>query len=243
MNTQKTKNIKREYKKWFSPHLQRNMEFLIFGHEGSPVLFFPTRMARFYDYENWGIIKAMEEKILSGKVQVYCLDSVDDKSLYCKTIPPAERIKRHSQFEKYLLDEVIPFIKEQNKNPDMISAGCSLGAYHAVNLAFRHPFLFKKVMGISGRYDLTIHLEFFDDLFEGYWDENIYFNMPSQYIPNLTDEELIRELQNLEIIFVVGKDDAFLENNRRLSESLKKKNIPNTLHLVDGEAHKASYWG
>ena len=41
----------REYHKQFSQHLQRDMELLIFGHGGRAVLFFPTRMARFYDYE------------------------------------------------------------------------------------------------------------------------------------------------------------------------------------------------
>jgi esterase/lipase superfamily enzyme len=239
----KTKKIKREYKKWFSSHLKRDMELLIFGHAGSPVLFFPTRKARFYDYEDWGVIEAMEEKILSGKVQVYCLDSVDEESFYCKHITPAERMRRHSQFEKYLLDEVIPFIRQRNKNPGLISAGCSLGAYHAVNFAFRHPRLFKKVIGLSGRYDLSLQLEFFDDLFEGYWDEDIYFNMPGQYIHNLTNEEMIGALQNLDIIFSIGIEDAFFENNLQLSRSLKEKNIPNILHILEGEAHKARYWG
>ena len=242
-STRKPKKIKRQYKKWFSPHLQRDMELLIFGHEGTPVLLFPTRMARFYDYEDWGVIEAMEEKIFSGKIQVYCLDSVDEQSFYCKSIPPAERMKRHTHFEKYLLDEVIPFIRKQNKNPDIVSAGCSLGAYHAVNLAFRHPRLFKKVIGMSGRYDLTVQLEFFDDLFDGYWDKDIYFNMPGQYIHNLTNDDSIRALQNLDIIFAIGVEDAFLENNLQLSNSLKEKNISNILHLLEGEAHKARYWG
>ena len=69
--------MKREYVKWYSPCLQREMELLVFGDAGSPVLFFPTRMGRFYDYENWGLIKALEEKIVSGKNQLYCLDSID----------------------------------------------------------------------------------------------------------------------------------------------------------------------
>ncbi|MBC7886704.1 MAG: esterase family protein [Ferruginibacter sp.] len=233
----------REYKKWFSPHLQRDMELLVFGDEGSPLIFFPTRMARFYDYEDWGVIEAMKEKILAGKIQVYCIDSIDEESFYCKNIHPAERMKRHMQFEKYLVDELLPFIGKQNINPEMISAGCSLGAYHAVNLAFRHPRFFKKVIGMSGRYDLTLQLEFFNDLFEGYWDEDIYFNMPGQYIHNLMDGELREALQHLEIILGVGVEDAFLENNLQLSKSLHEKNIRNTLHLQEGEAHKARYWG
>jgi esterase/lipase superfamily enzyme len=200
-------------------------------------------MARFYDYEDWGVINAIRDKIESGMVQVFCVDSVDEQSFYSKELPPPERIKRHAAFEKYILEELYPFIRYMNSNPQVIAAGCSFGAYHAVNLAFRHPSLFKKVMGISGRYDLTVKLEYFADLLDGYQDDNIYYNMPSKFIPNIQDEHLLDELRKLEIIFVVGKDDAFLENNLFLSEQLLQKHIPNILHLMEGEAHKPKYWG
>lgn len=236
-------NVNREHHQWFSPYLQRDMELLIFGHSGDPVLFFPTRTARFYDYEDWGVIDALEDKISNGLIQVYCVDSVDDESFYCKTISPAERILRHNKFENYMLYEVMPFAKQRNNNARFISAGCSLGAYHAVNIAFRHPQLFKKVIGMSGRYDLTHKMNFFEDLFEGYWDENIYFNMPGQYIPNMYCENQIAALRKLEIILVIGIEDAFLENNLELSKSLTHKDIRNTVYYQEGEAHKACYWG
>jgi esterase/lipase superfamily enzyme len=219
------------------------MELLAFGNSGSPVLFFPTRMARFYDYEDWGVINALRGKIDAGAIQIYCIDSIDKESFYCKEISPTQKIKRHFEFEKYILSEVLPLIKSQNNHPDIISAGCSFGAYHAVNIAFRHPDLFKKVIGISGRYDLTVKLEFFDDLLDGYHDEDVYFHMPSKYLPNISNPHLIDSLRRLEIILIVGKEDAFLENNLFLSEQLSQKHIPNTLHLMEGEAHKPKYWG
>jgi esterase/lipase superfamily enzyme len=219
------------------------MELLAFGDSGSPVLFFPTRMARFYDYEDWGVINALRGKIDAGAIQIYCIDSIDKESFYCKEISPTQKIKRHFEFEKYILSEVLPLIKSQNNHPDIISAGCSFGAYHAVNIAFRHPDLFKKVIGISGRYDLTVKLEFFDDLLDGYHDEDVYFHMPSKYLPNISNPHLIDSLRRLDIILIVGKEDAFLENNLFLSEQLSQKHIPNTLHLMEGEAHKPKYWG
>lgn len=235
--------INREYHKWYSPYLQRDMELLIFGDEGSPVLFFPTRTARFYDYEDWGVVDALHDKIASGKIQLFCLDSIDEESFYCKNIVPKERIKRHNEFEQYLLHELIPFVHQRNDDHELVSAGCSLGAYHAVNLAFRNPLLFKKVIGMSGRYDLTLQMNYFEDLFEGYWDENIYFNMPGQYVHNIQTGEQIAELQRLQIILVIGIKDAFLQNNIELSRSLTDRNITNTLCFQEGEAHKARYWG
>lgn len=51
--------MKREYHKWYSSNLEKEMELLVFGHSGAKVLFFPPRMGRFFDYENWRVIKAL----------------------------------------------------------------------------------------------------------------------------------------------------------------------------------------
>lgn len=237
-----TQPMRREYHKWFSPSLQRDMELLIFGHAGDPILFFPTRTARFYDYENWQVIDAVRRKIEAGQIQVYCLDSVDKESFYARQLHPAERILRHLQYEKYILTEVLPLVQLINPHRTIVAAGCSLGAWHAANLAFKFPHLFHKFIGLSGRYDLTITLEHFEDLFEGHRDQNIYFNMPSQYIPNLSEPGIIQQLRALEIVFVVGEKDVFLENNLALSNAFWSKDIVNALHLFDGESHKARYW-
>lgn len=234
--------MKREYHKWYSQHLGREMELLIFGHAGEPVIFFPTRTARFYDYENWQVIDALKKKIDNGSIQVFCLDSVDKESFYAKDVPPCERISRHLKYENYVLTDVLGLVQLINPHTTVVAAGCSLGAYHAANLAFKYPHLFHKVVGLSGRYDLTTSMEHFDDLFEGYRDENIYYNMPAQFIPNLSDPGLIAQLRTLEIILVVGENDVFLENNRTLSNGLWSKGIWNALHLWDGESHKARYW-
>jgi len=196
--------MNREYHTWFSANLQREMELLVFGHAGDPVLFFPTRTAHFYDYEDWLVIEALRRKIEAGSIQVYCLDSVDKESFYSKHLPPPERILRHLQYERYILHEVLDLVRSKNPRPTIVAAGCSLGAYHAANLAFKYPHLFHKMVGLSGRYDLTTSMEHFDDLFDGYRDENVYYNMPGQFIPNLSDEDLIRQLKAMEIIFVGG---------------------------------------
>lgn len=218
------------------------MELLVFGHAGDPVLFFPTRTAHFYDYEDWLVIEALRRKIEAGSLQIYCLDSIDKESFYAKDIPPSERITRHLQYERYVLQEVLDLVKKKNANRTFIAAGCSLGAYHAANLAFRYPALFHKMVGLSGRYDLTTSMEHFEDLFEGYRDENVYYNMPGQFIPNLRDEHFIKLMKAMEIVFVVGEDDVFLENNRAISNALWNKGIWNALNIWDGESHKARYW-
>lgn len=237
-----TKPLHRKYQNWYSPNLQREMELLVFGHAGKPVLFFPTRTARFYDYEDWKVIDALAPQIMRGELQIICLDSADKESFYDKNLHPSERIKRHELFERYILTEVMPFVKQLNPNPYLISAGCSLGAYHAVNLAFRHPHLFKKVVGMSGRYDITITLPFFQDLLEGYVDELVYLHQPTQYLPHIHSEQSLRQIKKLDIIIAVGEEDAFLQNNLLLDKILTEKEIKHAFYLWKGEAHKAQYW-
>jgi len=232
----------KEYHKWFSPNLQRDMELMIYGHAGARVIFFPTRTARFYDYEGWGVIGALQEHIEKGWLQIYCVDSIDQESFYCFWAHPRGRILRHLQYEQYIIQEVLPLTRLINNNMFMIATGCSLGAYHAINIAFKYPQYFGKVVGMSGRYDLTAYSGTFRDLLDGYHDEDVYFSMPTQYLPNLHDPHHLKELRRMEVILAIGKEDAFLENNKHLSHHLWEKGIWHGLHIWDGEAHSARYW-
>lgn len=232
----------RAYHNWLSPALGRRMELLVFGEAGARVLFFPTRRARFFDYENWGVVEALRPKIEAGQLQLYCVDSIDGESLYCPGKHPAERIQRHLQYERYILDEVVPLTRQLNPHICLMAAGCSMGAYHAVNLAFRHPDLFGKVVGLSGRYDLTQPMASFRDLFQGYVDEAVYLNTPNRFIPQLDHDFYLAHLRRLDITLAVGNDDAFLNNNLVLSQQLQEKHIDHQLHIWAGEAHTPLAW-
>lgn len=234
--------MKREYHRWHSTHFSRDMELLVFGHGGARVIVFPTRVGRFFDYENWGMVAAVSEKIEQGHLQLYCLDSVDDESFYCNWSRREDRIKRHQQYEQYVLEEVLPFSERINPNPYLIAHGCSLGAYHALNISLRHPERFHKTVSFSGRYDLNTNIGSYRDLFDGYHDEQIYFHNPSHYVPNLHHEEQLNVLRRLEIIIVSGQEDVLLENNIKLSEALWSKGIGHRFEVWEGEAHRSRYW-
>src|SRR5581483_11434627 len=96
--------VNREYHRWYSPLLGRDMELLLFGHAGARVLVFPPSMGRFYDWEDRGMIAALQPHLDNGWVQLYCVDSVDAESWYNQAIAPAERARRHSQYDQYLVD-------------------------------------------------------------------------------------------------------------------------------------------
>ncbi len=232
----------REYHNWFSPNLNRDMELLIFGHAGARVLVFPTRRGRFYEYEELGLIAAVADQIENGWLQLYCVDSVDHESIYNRAVHPHDRIRRHGQYEQYILNEVLPLSRLKNPQPFMISHGCSLGAYHALNIAFRHPQWFGKVVAFSGRYDLSAPVAEFRGLFDDYYDEDIYFNNPNHFLPNLNDDALLNQLRRMQIVLTIGAEDPFLGSNIALSEALQAKQVAHELHVWNGRAHQADDW-
>jgi esterase/lipase superfamily enzyme len=234
--------MNREYYKWLSPNLEREMEMLVFGHAGAKVLVFPSRGGRFYEYENLRIPQALSQKISNGELQLFCVDSIDSESFYCFWAAPQGRIQRYLQFEKYVLEEVLPFMEEHNSDPFVIAHGCSLGAFHAANIAFRHPELFRKLVAFSGRYSLCDPIEDFSDLFDGYYDEHVYFNTPTHFLPNLESPEILSNIRQMDIVMTIGEDDPFRENNETLSRILTEKGIDHRLHHWHERAHCGYYW-
>lgn len=232
--------MNREYYRWHSSHLGRDMELLVFGHAGRAVLFFPPRMGRFYDYENWGVIAALTDRINSGELQIFCVDSVDEESFYNNWAHPAGRIERHLLYERYILNEVLPMI--QTAGNGIVVAGCSMGAYHAANISLKYPQLFDKLVCMSGRYDLTRPVQYFRDLLDGYHDQDIYFNMPRQYLANLTNEDVLNNIRRLDIILAIGEADPFLQDNYEFSELLGWKGTHHQFYKWHGYAHTPRSW-
>ncbi|MBK1878258.1 esterase family protein [Pelagicoccus mobilis] len=234
--------MNREYHKWWSPRLERQMELLVFGHSGTRVLVFPTRGGRFFEYENLGLVEQSRERIEAGELQLYCVDSVDAESFYCWWAHPHGRMQRHIRYENYILDEVFPLMELKNPGQPTISHGCSLGAFHAANIAFRHPQRFQKLVAFSGRYDLTLQVDDFRNLFDGYYCEDVFYNTPTHFLPGLDCDDRIDALRKMDITLVIGDQDPFRENNEHLSQILWDKGIWHGLRYWNGRAHRGRYW-
>ena len=227
--------MNREYHRWHSPALGRDMELLVAGHAGARVLVFPTSMGRFHDWKDRGMFAALGEHLEHGWVQLFCVDSVDGESWYARTRHPAERARRHVDYDRYLLTEVLPFTAERNPNPYLIATGASFGAYHAVNFAFRHPHQVGRVIGLSGLYDVKRFAS-------GYFDDNVYFNSPIDFIPGEHEPERLAALRRLDTILAIGRDDPSCPNNEALAAALAAKGIPHRLRIWDGWAHDWPWW-
>jgi len=216
------------YHKVYSYHLDRDMEYKVYGQKGKPMLVFPTSNGRFFQYEDFGMIHAISHFIEQGKIQVWTCDGIDRETFLNNHIHPHDRIRRHDKYDKYINDELIPSIlsvsKNNNKNKDqkLIVTGCSMGAFHSSNIFFRHPENIDVLIALSGVYSTNF---FFGD----YMDEITYFYSPIHNLSNLNDESYLSKYRNSQIIICVGQgnyEDRMIEDTRRLQNILAEKSIP-----------------
>ncbi len=228
--------MNREYHEWDSSRLGRTMELLVFGHAGLPVVAFPTSGGRFFDFEDRGMVGAVADRIDSGALQLFCVDSTDRESWYNQRISPRGRIVRHQQHEEYVLNEVVPFIRTKNPDPRLVAAGCSFGGYYAVNLALRHPHIFSGFVSLSGVFDLARFLD-------GYYDQDCYFHLPTHYLPRLEDRWYLERFRASRYVLATGWDDPCLGENQELDRILSAKGIPHEFSIWNGaNTHDWATW-
>lgn len=227
--------MNREYHRWHSPSLGREMELLVFGHGGARVLVFPTSGGSFHEWEDFGMVGALGEQLERGWFQLYCLGSVDAESWNARWKHPADRVRRHAEYDRYVRDEVVPLTAHENPHPFLITTGASLGAYHALNFAYRYPHLAGRVVGLSGVYDVRRFAG-------GYTDGEVYVHNPCEYLSNEHDPARLDALRRVDTILAVGRDDPAIRNNEHLSGILWSKQIWHALRVWDGWVHDWPYW-
>jgi esterase/lipase superfamily enzyme len=219
--------MNREYHRWYSSSLGRDMELLLFGHGGLPLLVFPSSMGRFFEYEDRGMIGAVSNQFEEGRIQAFCPDSVDVESWYNKSVHPADRARRHDAYRGYIMNEVVPLIRQRNASPGICATGCSFGGYHSLNFALQWPAIFHQCVSMSGAFDIKSFLN-------GYYDDNCYFNNPVDYLPQMADESYLNQFRNNHrFLLAAGDWDICLGENQRMAGMLQSKDIP----------HRFDIWG
>lgn len=174
---------------WYSHRLEKEMPVAVYGHYGFALLLVPTAAADYLEYERFQLIEAIRPFIESGKVKVFSINSINHESWMNNNMDPRHKAIRQQQFNSYVFEEVIPFVKTHTSNETpIIIAGASFGALHSMNLFLKRPDLLNGVISMSGVYDLTEYTR-------GYFDDDVYFNSPQHYMPNLTDHNILEQIR------------------------------------------------
>jgi len=226
----------RDYVKWRSHQLQRDMELVVFGDGGAPVIVFPTSMGAFFEYEDRGMIAALAEKIDAGMLQVFCVSTIDQESFYADALHPRQRIERYLAWERYLLEDVVPFVRNRNGAQTMGLTGCSFGAYHAFVMALRHPDIFTSCVTMGGAFGLKRFLD-------GYHDADAYLLSPPDFLPRLDDPWFLELCRANKWVMVTGEADICRQQTEDAAAMLAAKGIPNSLHVWGhGSLHDWPEW-
>lgn len=228
-----------EYCRWWSPSLSQDMELKVYGHGGKPFIVFPAQAGRFYEYEDFGMVEACRPSIDAGRVTLITVDSIDNQSWCNWDLPPGDRARRHNDYDRYVVGEVVPFIRERGWAPEMGVTGCSMGGYHAANFFFKHPDVFDTMICLSGLLQLRM---FVGDA----GDEDIYFNTPLSYLPGMNDPWYIERYQRSNIIVCAGQgpwDEDMLADARALEATLQSRGVPAWIDIWGQDvSHDWPWW-
>jgi esterase/lipase superfamily enzyme len=202
--------------------LGRSMELREFGDRGQPILAFPSQDGHVGDFEGFGMIHVCAPLIEAGRVRFLVLDGNDWESWTNHGVHPAQRARRHLDYEHWVLEEVLPFSGTRSGRDRPWTTGCSMGAFHAANFFFRHPDLFGGVVGLSGLYDTASFVD-------GHFDDEVYFNSPIKFLPGLRDEAILAAMRRGSITFLVGQgawEEDCLRDTRALDAALAAIGVP-----------------
>jgi esterase/lipase superfamily enzyme len=212
---------------WYSPSLSTEMPIVTYGDYGFALLLVPTAGADYLEYERFQLMDTLAPFINRGKLKVFSVNSVNKQSWLNNEMEGAHKAIRHNQFNQYIFNEVIPFIKTNTSNETpIIIAGASFGALHSMNLFLKRPDLIDGVIAMSGVYDLTEYTK-------GYFDDQVYFNSPAHYIPNLSDDWYLSNIRKSRHIhlFTGSGDYEDPQGSRNFSWVLNSKGIPHELDV------------
>ena len=204
---------------------------LAFGHQGYPVIIFPSTMGRYHESKDFKLIESAKWFLDEGLVQIFCPDSIDKLSWYNKNIHPAQRVKNHIWYDQMILNEVVHKIRHNTATGKVAVSGCSFGGYHAANFAFRHPEYVSHLFTMSGAFDVKSFLD-------GYYDDNVYFNNPTDYLPSLNHPDL----NQMKIILGTSEWDICKDANIQMSQILHQKGIDHWLDMRPERKHDWPTW-
>ncbi|GAB5376909.1 MAG: alpha/beta hydrolase-fold protein [Acuticoccus sp.] len=211
---------------WHSPRVDCAVTLARWGHFGAPVMLFPTAGGDAREVERMGLIGALEPLIAAGRIKVYSCDSVAGRALAAGEGSVAHRCWLLNGFQDHIAHEVVPAIRDDCRDGaiEVIAGGASIGAFNALAVTCRYPWLFRAAICMSGTYDLESLLGF-----RGTGD--YFYSSPLAFLPGL-EGDLLAALRSRVIRLACGEGrwespaEAW-----RVAHLLGRKGIPNRVDI------------
>jgi esterase/lipase superfamily enzyme len=204
---------------------------LCYGRWGRPVIAFPSEQGEPWDWEDRGLVDALDPLFADGRLKLYCISSYDSQS-WRSGVELEEAARRHGFYEWWVTERVVPFVQDDSKTHEILATGASFGAYHAANFCLKRADLFPLAICMSGVYDVTV-------TGVGERGDAVYFANPMDYVQHLHGDHLDWLRSHANLILVCGQGQwedttGALESTTRFAWLLGEKGIP---HQVDLWGH------
>ena len=207
---------------WHSERLGKYMNIRVYGHGETPVLVFPTQDSMCDNFENFGMIDTLAKPMESGRIRLFCVDTVDTESWSNVWGDKAGRAVRQETYYNDIIEAVLPFIRSESNGELPITIGCSMGATHSAIVFFRRPELFSGVLAMSGVYDARY-------FFDGWMNETLYWNSPVDFLAGLpADHPYVSLYNEKKMVLCIGQgqwEDEGRVTTARLRDIFEAKGI------------------
>lgn len=213
--------MKKEITSWYSPSLGKEMPIATYGDYGFALLLVPTAAADYLEYERFRLMDHIAPFIDGGKVKVFSINSINNESWMNNEMEPRHKAIRQQQWNNYVFNEVVPFIRNNTSfETPIITCGASFGGLHSMNLFLKRPDIINGVIAMSGVYDLTEYTK-------GFFNDDVYFNSPIHYMPNLNDHSILEQIRQSNHIHILTGSGSYEDPDAsgRFARVLYDKNI------------------
>jgi len=223
-----------------SPHLGRRAHVWRFGDIGRPLVVFPSNAGVAHEWQKSGMIDALGPLMAQGRLKIYCPETNVSRS-FTGEGSVDQRMAHHRAYEHFVMETLVPFIREDCRSPEMpiTATGCSVGALYTSLFVLKYPETFRQGLCLSGRYRTS---KFFDHQSS----EDVYFNDPLAFLPNLHGAALDRVRRSAHLTVVVGRgahEHGCIPETAELGTWLQRKQIPNHVAFWgEDSAHTYDWW-
>lgn len=215
--------MKREQFTTHSTYLGRDMHAIAYGEAGAyPVVAVPTQDAMADEWEGFGMVGVLAPLIDAGRIQLFCVDTVDHDSWTDGSGDDERRAATQEAYYDYLVEELLAEVHERNASEVRpLAVGCDLGATQAALLALRRPDLFQGCVALSGLYRTS---RFFGD----WMNDTLYDNDICTFLSNMEPTHpYVRLYNERQLVFCVGQGawEDSIDDLRVISEEFDRLGV------------------
>ncbi|WP_259015645.1 alpha/beta fold hydrolase [Emticicia fluvialis] len=217
--------------KFYSHILGRDIDLLVSGHWGYPILMFPTSMGNYLQNRDFGLNHSIAQFVNDGRVKLYNVDSIDFQSFYGRDLPPDVKIHNYNLYTRFIKEELVPAIQRECSVHRIAVAGCSFGGFHCTNFALKYPDLVEYCFSMSGAFDIKSFMK-------GYFDDNVYFNNPVDYMQSQEGWKY----NHMKIVLGTSDWDICKADNVNMSHILRSRGIHHWYDEKQWASHDWPLW-